>query len=539
VNEADPAHKPLVSVTLPLAPDADPRLLDICLRSISAQTYREFEALILLSKGSRPELDKIVSKFPFVRVFRDALTKSAARNFLAKRSAGEYMLYVDVDMELSPSLLEECIELALENGSKAIITDQREAPRKSFWGKCRSLEWDLLSGDIGVSSPYFLLISTFMEVGGFDESVDMWDDWVLSLRLMSKGISFNRVGSSIFIRDTTDLREMFVRKYRRGRFIPALLQKYPDAPYVKFFDRFLRIYLRNWRVLFRSPIRSVGLAFLKVLDIVALYAGRLNPAKNISGDGTQLYFQSEIALSYDKDRLTDGFNLYKHYSETRSLAHLLQHNPGSLIEVGCGTGRMTSELIERGFQILPIDPSPAMLSEFRKKPDLPNPIRANGNALPFGSDVVEGAFSLRVIWHMPSIDLFESMVKEMARISMDIVVLDISNERRWRHPLLRPLIALYFRLAPGERSLHETSILFSLAQLQSLAERLGFQVVEVSGLDVLSPIWLKSLPLSLAKPLFPILARLETVLSAVIPPGRLLIRLAKSPVSDGTISNRT
>jgi len=532
-------HKPLVSVMLPLAPDADPDLLEICLRSISAQTYREIEILVLLSEGSPPELEHVIRNFPQVRIFHGSFTKSAARNFLVRQSKGEYMLYIDVDMELSGNLLEECINLVMERGSQAIITTQKGALARSFWGKCRTLEWDLLSDDIGSSSPYFLLTSTFMEVGGFDESIDIWDDWVLSLRLMSKGVNFDRVQSPILIRDTTNLVEMFVRKYKRGRFIPALLQKYPDAPYVKFFDRFLRIYVRNWRVLIRSPILTVGLAFLKVLDIVALYAGRINPVKKIPGDGTQPYFRSEVAKSYDQVRLMDSFNLYKHYSETRSLNQLVRHVNSPLIEIGCGTGRMTSELIEKGFHILPTDPSLAMLNEFRKKPDLPNPIRADGMALPFAANVVEGAFSLRVIWHLPTLRRLEQMIGEMARISMDYVVLDIANERRWRHPLLRPLIAIYFRFHPSERSKHEASILLTLERFTGLAERLGLQVDQVLALDVLSPIWLKPIPLGIAKSLYPIIFRLESALSTIIPPGRLLIRLAKSPFSDINIPDRS
>jgi len=536
VNLAD---KLLISVMLPLAPDADPDLLEICLRSISAQTYRKIEILVLLSEGSPLELERVISNFPQVRIFSGSFIKSAARNFLARHSKGEYMLYIDVDMELSRNLLEECIELVLERGSQAIITTQKEAPTRSFWGKCRSLEWDLLPGDIGSASPYFLLTSTFMEVGGFDESIDMWDDWVLSLRLMSKGISFDRVQSPILVRDTTNLVEMFVRKYKRGRFIPALLQKYPDAPYVKFFDRFIRIYVRNWKVLIRSPILTVGLAFIKVLDIVALYAGRLNPVKNIPGDGTEPYFRFDIARSYDQVRLNDGFNLYKHYSETISLNQMLRHVNGPLIEVGCGTGRMTSELMKKGFHVLPTDPSLAMLNEFRKKPDLPNPIRADGTALPFAANVVEGTFSLRVIWHLPTLRRLEQMIGEMARISLGYVVLDISNERRWRHPLLRPLIAIYFRFNPSERSIHETSILLTLERFTSLAERLGLHVDRVLALDVLSPIWLKPLPLGIAKSLYQIIFRLETALSTIIPPGRLLIRLAKTPFSDISIPDRS
>ncbi|MCK4790479.1 MAG: glycosyltransferase family 2 protein, partial [Desulfobacteraceae bacterium] len=154
--EANTSWKPLVSIMLPLAPDADPELLEICLHSISTQTYRIFEVLILLSAGSPPELERILLNFPFVRIFSGSFTKSAARNFLAQQSTGEYMLYIDVDMELSANLLEECVELTLANDSQAIITALKEAPQRSFWGKCRSLEWDLLSGDIGAASPYFL-----------------------------------------------------------------------------------------------------------------------------------------------------------------------------------------------------------------------------------------------------------------------------------------------------------------------------------------------------------------------------------------------
>ena len=523
---------------LPLAPDADPALLDICLHSVSAQTYRELEILVLLSEGSPPELERVIRNFTQVQLFHGSFTKSAARNFLVSQSNGEYMLYIDVDMELSRDLLEECIDLVKERGSQAIITVQKEAPTRTFWGKCRSLEWDLLARDVGSSSPYFLLTSAFSEVGGFDESIDMWDDWVLSLRLMSKGMRFDRIQSPIFIRDSTNLGEMFVRKYKRGRFIPALLQKYPDAPYVKFFDRFVRIYVRNWRVLLRSPILTVGLAFLKVLDIVALYAGRLNPVKNIPGDGTQPYFRSEVATSYDQVRLMDSFNLYKHYSETRSLNQLLRHVYSPLIEIGCGTGRMTSELTEKGFHILPTDPSLAMLTEFRKKPDLPNPIRADGMALPFAANVVEGVFSLRVIWHLPSLDSLEQMMGEMARISMCFLILDVSNERRWRNPLLRPLIAIYFRFNPDERSKHETSILLTLERFTGLVERLGLQVDQVLALDVLSPIWLKPFPLGIAKFLYPIIFHLENILSVIIPPGRLIIKLTKTPLS-GSIPDRS
>jgi ubiquinone/menaquinone biosynthesis C-methylase UbiE len=497
------------------------------LHSISTQTYRNFECLVLISEGSNHEILHISRSYPSIRIFEGSFNKSEARNFLASEAKGQYMLYVDVDMELSPNLLEDCIKETSKSGSKAVIAPSREAPRKSFWAKCRSLEREIILSDKAEEIPLFIDLNTFRQVGGFDERLDPLDDWGLTLRLRDRDIRFGRVSAPLLTRQTTDLAEMFRRKYVRGQLIPLLLREFPNAPQLRFGSRFADTYLRNWRLLIKSPILTVGLSFLKLLDMLALTFGRMLAKRPGDLNGTHPYFAADFAKTYDNVRLGDNFNRYKHYAEIRSTIDLLQCEGGSILEVGCGTGRVTKELAQGGFRILPTDPSPPMLKQYVAKSSLPPPVNANGIALPFSEGCFNGSCSLRVIWHLPTWNNFDEMLMEMARVSSTFVIVDVANERKWNHPLIRPLAAIYFAIFPQQGYAHKTSRLLTLEQFTQLTEKFGLSIDRVLPLDVLSPIWLRLLPTAITRHLYPMLYRLELAMSKLIPPGRWLVRLTK------------
>lgn len=517
---------PLVSVGLPLSQDADPRLLENCLKSISQQTYPSLETLILLSDGSSPEVTRIAQSVTAARVFDGSFSKSAARNFLASHSRGKFLLYIDHDMELSAGLIEECVKVALDKNSQAIVATQMEAESDSFWRRCRALEWKLLKSDIGAGTPHFLLNSIFRDVGGFDESLDMWDDWALTLELMANGIRFDRVRSAILISDTTDLAEMFIRKYRRGQYIPALKEKYPDAPHIRFSQRFMKIYVQNWRILIRSPILSIGLAFLKIIDVLGLFLGQLRPIRQERSDGTARYFEAGTAKAFDDVRFGDPFNRYKHYREVHSLRELLDPAEGRVVEVGAGTGRITRELTNSGLRVTPIDPSPVMLREYRRKSSLPSPVLADGRFLPFKELEFSGAVSLRVIWHLPAKPDIERVIEELARVSTDFVVIDISNKGRWQHPFFRLLARAYFLFRPSERGHHAATQFVTLDEIRLVGEKSGLILERTLALDGISPLWLRAVPQKTADWLYPGLARLENFVSGFVPPGRYLIKFS-------------
>jgi ubiquinone/menaquinone biosynthesis C-methylase UbiE len=68
----------------------------------------------------------------------------------------------------------------------------------------------------------------------------------------------------------------------------------------------------------------------------------------------------------------------------------------SILEVGVGTGRVARPLIERGFDLTGLDPSPGMLAKARAK-GLPRLVRGSGYRLPFASGSVDGALFVHVL----------------------------------------------------------------------------------------------------------------------------------------------
>jgi len=525
-------HPPLISIALPLAKNVSPELLEICRASLDRQTYRNFEVLILVSEGAAAEVWRTARNFPAARVFDGVFTKSGARNFLAGQAAGRYMLSLDADMELDPGVLAECVAAVEARGSAAVIAPVHEAPRTTFWARCRALEKELILGDEGAECPLFIELSLFRRIGGFDESLDLLDDGALTANLMARGVAFDRVRAAIFTRETNRLSEMFRRKYRRGRFIPALLQKFPDAPQVRYATRFVKAYLPHWKLLVGQPHLTAGLVFLKVLDMVALTLGWLRPAAALDGSSAQAYFRPEVAGTYDRLRLNDNFNRYKHYAELRTLISLLPSAVSGLVEVGCGTGRVTAELAAQGYSILPCDPSPAMLEQFTGKMiaapcSLPAPVRADGTALPFAENGFEGACALRVIWHLPTAGQREQLLAEMARVAAHYVIVDFTYAGRWRHLPVRWLAAVYFAFRPGGRSGHQSHHFFTLEEITALAGRVGLCLERAAPLDVLSPVWLRLLPPGVAESLQATLYCWEARLWRVLPPGRFLVKLVK------------
>ncbi len=99
-------------------------LLQRCLSSLAAQTYRDFQVL-LVDDGSKAvpadQYDSLVRDFPFVRVFhQDPLGVSAARNLALEHSTGEFVAFVDGDDTVAPGFLSEATGLQKESDADVV-----------------------------------------------------------------------------------------------------------------------------------------------------------------------------------------------------------------------------------------------------------------------------------------------------------------------------------------------------------------------------------------------------------------------------------
>ncbi len=113
----------LISVIVPVYNTA--AYLDKCLNSLLAQTYPDFE-IILVDDGSTDNSMEICRSFESgdtrIRVFSKANGGlSSARNYGIAHSTGEFVVFLDSDDWFEPDMLEKLIEGANENGADVVI----------------------------------------------------------------------------------------------------------------------------------------------------------------------------------------------------------------------------------------------------------------------------------------------------------------------------------------------------------------------------------------------------------------------------------
>src|SRR5579862_7046804 len=102
--------QPRVSVIVPCYNLGE--YLDEAVESVLAQTYQDFEILIVDDGSTNDKTRTILSNYarPRTTVYRTPNRGlAAARNFLVARARGEYLCALDADDKLHPTFLEKTV----------------------------------------------------------------------------------------------------------------------------------------------------------------------------------------------------------------------------------------------------------------------------------------------------------------------------------------------------------------------------------------------------------------------------------------------
>jgi glycosyltransferase involved in cell wall biosynthesis len=189
---------PLVSVILPTHNRA--KTLRRAIDSVLMQTYRELE-LVIIDDGSTDETSSLLASYddPRIKLLTPGRLGSAAkaRNHGLKHARGEFVAFQDSDDVWLVEKLARQVAFAQEHPQTAmtvcgyILYFVGQAPR--YYGKellddghdFRSL----FSGHGSpISTPAWLVRrDALVQLGGFDETLNMWEDWELSIRLEAYG----------------------------------------------------------------------------------------------------------------------------------------------------------------------------------------------------------------------------------------------------------------------------------------------------------------------------------------------------------------
>ena len=174
-------NDPMVSVII--TTKNEEKNIENCLRSIKDQTFKNIE-LIVVDNSSEDKTVEIAKKYT-VKVYSKGPERSSQRNFGAKVASGEYLLYLDADMILSPNVIEKCMEKCEREGIDALYIPECIVG-EGFWIKVRDFERSFYTGTV-VDAVRFIRKDLFEKVEGFDESLVGPEDWDFDRRIRKIG----------------------------------------------------------------------------------------------------------------------------------------------------------------------------------------------------------------------------------------------------------------------------------------------------------------------------------------------------------------
>jgi glycosyltransferase involved in cell wall biosynthesis len=274
--------KPLVSVIITTRNEE----INIrkCLVSLQSQTYGSIE-IIVVDNGSEDRTKKIAREFR-VSVYDMGPERSAQRNFGAKKAKGEYLLFLDADMILTPEVIQDCVRVInpskVNNKNLLALVIPEKSIGMGFWAHCKALERSFYEGADWIEAARFFRKDVFEMLGGYDEKLTGPEDFDLPQRLKVRygNKSIGRIREYIIHNEgRLTLGKTLKKKYYYGRLMWKYLIKFENSgvglKQGNILFRYIILFLHPNKLL-RHPVVSIGMFFMKTLEFIMLGFGFIN-----------------------------------------------------------------------------------------------------------------------------------------------------------------------------------------------------------------------------------------------------------------------
>lgn len=219
--------QPVASFIIPVGPGHETLVYD-ALDSVESQSLVQWEAIVI--NDSDKPLD--LTGYPFVKVIETPgrVGASKARNLGIHVARGKFIVFLDADDYLHHDFLAMAVKLHKQTG-RYVYTDWWMDTTQGAFEAHESPEFTpSLIFEQGYFHPITTLLPTAWarEVGGFDETMQTWEDWDFYTRLIIAGHCGQRLPAALltYRYKTGTLREQ--GQERSQRLKDELYQKYED-----------------------------------------------------------------------------------------------------------------------------------------------------------------------------------------------------------------------------------------------------------------------------------------------------------------------
>lgn len=258
---------PLISIII--TTKNEEKVLVTLLKSIKLQIYSRIET-ILVDNFSTDNTLKIVKKYN-VTIYQFGPERSAQRNYGAKMAKGEFLFFLDADMELTPKVVDDCVSKINQEQAEGVVVPE-ESKWTNFWGEVKAYERSFYSekGDPVTDAARFFSKKIFHKMGGYDESITGPEDWDLPDRIREAGFKVARSTAVIYHHEQrVSPLTLFKKKFYYGLNAHKYLTKHNISVISPKTVYFLRpLFYKNWTKLLKHPVLAVAMVCMLFVELL-------------------------------------------------------------------------------------------------------------------------------------------------------------------------------------------------------------------------------------------------------------------------------
>lgn len=177
--------QPLVSIII--TTKNEEKNIGSCLESIRKQAYSQNKLEIIVVDNLSTDKTREIAKKYTQNIFLKGPERSAQRNYGLNKAKGEYLLYLDADMTLSPKVISKCVEKVTRNPGTSGLYITEIVTGESYWSRVRRFERSFYDAT-AIDCVRFVRATDFKTVNGFDTAMTGPEDWDFDkkIRLLGK-----------------------------------------------------------------------------------------------------------------------------------------------------------------------------------------------------------------------------------------------------------------------------------------------------------------------------------------------------------------
>jgi glycosyltransferase involved in cell wall biosynthesis len=220
-------QNPFFSIIIPTRNER--KRLDYCLPSILKQSFKNFEIIIVedpaTNDGTKEFIEKLNDSRIKYLIHEQNISVSVKRNLGAKNAKGEYVYFIDADMEMIEEFLMSVHDEIIENEAKIVFVRER-VPGENWISRMKNVEKVLCDGSVTLSAARLFAREIFEGQDYYNPELLAAEDGDLTDRAVSKGYKYMFTTKHIIHYETSgaDIISHYKKKVKYGASVISYFQ---------------------------------------------------------------------------------------------------------------------------------------------------------------------------------------------------------------------------------------------------------------------------------------------------------------------------